>query len=51
MGYGLGLRLAVWYNLLVGSSYVGTVENHGKKWLKTAHFCENRKNHGSLYSC
>jgi len=32
--------------------YVGKVENHGKNGKKnTAHFCENRKNHGSLYSC
>jgi len=28
---------------------IGTVENHGKKMVKnTAHFCENRKNHGKI---
>jgi len=31
---------------------LGTVENHGKNGKKnTAHFCEDGKNHGSLYSC
>jgi len=29
--------------------FVGTVENHRKKMvLKTAHFCETRKNHGKI---
>jgi len=29
--------------------WLGTVENHGKKWQKNmAHFCENRKNHGKI---
>jgi len=28
---------------------LGTVENQGKKMAKnTAHFCENRKNHGKI---
>ena len=31
---------------VMGHSRVGTVENHGKKWQKTRHFCENCKNHG-----
>jgi len=29
-------------------AYLGTVENHGKNGKNTAHFCENRKNHGEI---